>query len=51
MHDDLNIGYLLFVGLLLLAPALVVFIIVTVLRVRRAKFHRHRGTTHKSDRK
>jgi hypothetical protein len=42
--EDFDIGTLLTVAVLLLAPAVVVFIILTVIRVRRSKFHRQRIT-------
>jgi hypothetical protein len=39
---DLDLGTTLFLLLLLLAPAVVVFTVLTVIRVRRGKFHRQR---------
>jgi hypothetical protein len=41
---DLDLGTTLLLVLLLTAPAVVVFIIFTVIRVRRSKFHRQRIT-------
>ena len=41
---DFDIGTYLTLGLLLLVPAVIVFIILTVIRVRRGKFHRQRIT-------
>jgi hypothetical protein len=41
---DLDIGTYALLGLLLLAPAIIVFIVLTVIRVRRGKFHRQRIT-------
>ena len=39
---DLDIGSLLTLAVLLFAPAVIVFTIATVIRVRRGKFHRQR---------
>jgi hypothetical protein len=41
---DLDPGSLFLLVFLLIAPAAVVFTIMTVLRVRRSKFHRQRIT-------
>ena len=41
---DLDFGTTLLLVLLITAPAIVVFIIFTVIRVRRSKFHRQRIT-------
>jgi len=41
---DIDLGTTLTVLVLSLAPAVVVFIILTVIRVRRGKFHRQRIT-------
>jgi hypothetical protein len=40
--DDIDIGAILTVLVIAMVPALVVFIILTMLRVRRGKFHRQR---------
>ena len=41
---DLSLGTILLLVLLLIAPAVVVFVVLTVIRVRRGKFHRQRIT-------
>jgi hypothetical protein len=41
---DFDIGDFLTLGLLLLVPAVVVFVILMVVRARRGKFHRQRIT-------
>ena len=45
---DFDIGNLITIGLCMLGPAVVVFIIFTVIRVRRSKFHRQRITKRSS---
>jgi hypothetical protein len=47
---DLDLVDLLTLGLLLLVPALVVFIVLMAVRLRRGKFHRQR-ITKKSNKK
>ena len=46
--DDLDIGSLLLLVSLILAPAIVVLAIFTIIRVRRGKFHRQRITKRSS---
>jgi hypothetical protein len=41
---DLDLGTILIVVLSFTGPALVVFVILTVMRIRRSKFHRQRIT-------
>ena len=41
---DLDFGSLVTLGSVLLVPAIIVFIILTIQRVRRSKFHRQRIT-------
>ena len=45
---DIDIGTTLLLGLLLIAPAVIVFIVLAVIQSRRGKFHRQR-ITKKSD--
>ena len=42
--EDLDYGSLIILILLMLAPAIVVLTIFTIIRVRRGKFHRQRIT-------
>ncbi len=40
--DDVDLGAMMTVLVIAVVPALVVFLILTVIRVRRGKFHRQR---------
>jgi hypothetical protein len=46
---DFDFGTFLLLGVLLLGPAVIVFVIATVIRVRRSKFHRQRITRKTDD--
>jgi hypothetical protein len=45
---DIDLGSLAIMGLLLVAPAVVVLAVATILRVRRGKFRRQRITKNSS---